>query len=102
MGLDRHFWKDAAGRASACVWGAIWAVAPGLLAVVLVAQAARAGRERTEIRRRGEALDREVERVRRGNQALRDEVRALQTDPVYIESLLRRWKMAGSGERVVE
>ena len=72
------------------------------LAVLLAAQAAGARREREVVARQGAALDREIDRVRRANQALRDEVRALDADPVYVESLLRRWKMVGPSERVVE
>ena len=72
------------------------------LAVLLAAQAAGARREREVVARQGAALDREIERVRRANQALRDEARALDADPVYVESLLRRWKMVGPSERVVE
>ena len=41
-------------------------------------------------------------RLRRGNQSLRDEARALESDPVYVEALLRRWKMIGPSERIVE
>jgi len=72
------------------------------LAVLLASQAANARREREVVARQGAALDREIERMKRANQALRDEVRALEADPVYVESLLRRWKMVGPSERVVE
>jgi len=72
------------------------------LAALLAAQAAGARREREAVAREGAALDRELERMKRANQALRDEVRALEADPVYVESLLRRWKMVGPSERVVE
>ena len=72
------------------------------LAVLLAAQAAGARREREVVAREGAALDREIERMKRANQALRDEVRALEADPVYVEALLRRWKMVGPSERVVE
>jgi hypothetical protein len=72
------------------------------LAILLAAQAAGARREREAVAREGAALDRELERMTRANQALRDEVRALEADPVYVESLLRRWKMVGPSERVVE
>jgi cell division protein FtsB len=68
----------------------------------LAAQAAGARREREAVAREGAALDRELQRMKRANQALRDEVRALEADPVYVESLLRRWKMVGPSERVVE
>jgi hypothetical protein len=72
------------------------------LAVLLAAQAAGARREREVVAREGTAIDREIARLRKANQALRDEVRALESDPVYVESLLRRWKRVGPSERNVE
>ena len=72
------------------------------LAVLLAAQAAGARREREVVAREGAALDREIARLKSANQSLRDEVRALDSDPVYVESLLRRWKMVGPSERIVE
>lgn len=98
MRLDRGFWKGLADRTGA----AAWAVVPGLLALALAVHAVRAGREGSDLERRSAALGAQVERVRGENQALRDELRALEDDPVYLESLLRRWRMAGPGERVVE
>jgi len=95
-------WKDRLagwGRAArATLWGAVLAG----LAALLAAQALASRREGLDLRRRGAALDREIEAAKRANQALRDEVRALETDPVYVESLLRRWRMAGAREQVVE
>jgi hypothetical protein len=98
MRLIRGLWE----RVSAPVGRTLWGFSLGLLALVLVAHAVRAQGEGVELERRSAALGRDLERVRRDNQALRDELRALETDPVYVESLLRRWKMAGRGERVVE
>ena len=72
------------------------------LACVLAAQAAGSRREREAVAREAAAMDRDIERLRRTNQALRDEIRALDSDPVYVESLLRRWKMIGPSERNVE
>jgi len=72
------------------------------LAVLLAAQAANARREREVVAREGAALDREIGRLKKANQALKDEARALEADPVYVEALLRRWKMVGPSERVVE
>src|SRR5215204_5791576 len=57
------------------------------LAVLLAAQAAGARREREVVAREGAAIDRETTRLRRANQALRDEIRALDSDPVYVESV---------------
>jgi hypothetical protein len=79
--------------------GAAWTLAVAALAGVLVFQAVRARGEAADLRARGRALDREIERLQRGNQALRDELRALETDPLYVESLLRRWGRAGGRER---
>lgn len=98
MRLDWGYWKGLAERAGA----AAWAVVPGLLALALAAHAVRAGQEGSDLERRSAALAAQIERVRRENQAHRDELRALENDPVYLESLLRRWRMAGPGERVVE
>jgi len=72
------------------------------LAVLLAAQAAGARREREVVAREGAAIDRETARLRRANQALRDEIRALDSDPVYVEAVLRRWKRVGPSERIVE
>ena len=102
MQLDWGLWKSRA-------WGwLVWArnVAGAALlaglAVALAAQAAGARREREVVAREAAAMDREIERLRRTNQALRDEIRALDSDPVYVESLLRRWKMIGPSEKNVE
>jgi cell division protein FtsB len=102
MQLD---WGHFRVRAGAWLSGArSVAISAGLagLAVALAAQAAGARRERETVARETAAMDREIERLRRTNQALRDEIRALDSDPVYVESLLRRWKMIGPSERNVE
>ena len=52
------------------------------LAVALAAQAAGSRRERETVARESAAMDREIERLRKGNQALRDEIRAPDSDPV--------------------
>ena len=72
------------------------------LAIGLAVHAAESGREAGGIARRAAAVDRDLERARTRNTALREELKALQEDPVYLESLLRRWRRAGEGERVVE
>jgi endonuclease/exonuclease/phosphatase (EEP) superfamily protein YafD len=68
----------------------------------LAAGAADSAKEGTELARRSRALDGELRRARASNEALRREIRALESDPVYLESLLRGWRRAGAGERVVE
>lgn len=73
-----------------------------LLAGALAVQACRSRSEHRDLEHRAAVLDSEIERMELENQAMRDELKALETDPWYVESLLRRWKMAGPGERVVE
>ena len=102
MQLDWARYKVCAGEWLACARSAVGTAALAGLAVLLAAQAAGARRERETVARESAALDRDLERMKRANQALRDEVRALEADPVYVESLLRRWKMVGPSERVVE
>lgn len=102
MQLDWGLWKS---RARGWLVGARNVAGAALLAglaVALAAQAAGARREREAVAREAAAMDREIERLRRTNQALRDEIRALDSDPVYVESLLRRWKMIGPSEKNVE
>ena len=102
MQLD---WGHFQGRAAAWLSGAktvVGSAALAGLACALVAHAAGSRREREAVAREGAALEREIGRLRQANQALRDEIRALDSDPVYVESLLRRWKMVGPSERVVE
>lgn len=95
MKPDRH-------RAGAWARGAFWTASLGLLALLLAAQAYRARIEAADVSRRRAVLDRDVDRMSRKNQALRDELRALETDPVYVESILRRRKMTGPSERLVD
>lgn len=79
-----------------------WVAALFLLGLTLVCQGWRASGERGEIRRRLERMGREAERARARNQALRDELKALREDPIYVESLLRRWRMAAAEERLLD
>jgi cell division protein FtsB len=95
-------WKARAGRwaAGAGLWA--WGLVLGLLGAALVAQGGRGRGEAAELAARSAALERDLAEMRRRNQALRDEIRALETDPVYVEALLRRWKRVEPGERLVE
>jgi len=102
MQLDWGLWRARAGNWLRSARNVVGAAALAGLACLLATQAAGARREREAVAREGAALDRDVERLRRTNQALRDEIRALDSDPVYVESLLRRWKMVGPSERNVE
>ena len=46
-------------------------------------------------------VNRELERLLEENRQLEKELYALQNDPVYIESVLRQWRMARPGETVL-
>tara|TARA_Y100000588_G_scaffold336794_1_gene377825 strand:+ start:193 stop:492 length:300 start_codon:yes stop_codon:yes gene_type:complete len=45
--------------------------------------------------------DQELQRLLEENRRLGKELYALQNDPVYIESVLRQWRMARPGETVL-
>lgn len=102
MQLDWAKLKVSAWAGLAVARNVLGTAALAGLAVLLAAQAANARRERETVARDCATMDREIERLKRANQALRDEIRALDADPVYVEAVLRRWKRVGPSERVVE
>lgn len=89
------------GTVEKCATGALWTSAVLLLAAVLAWSAWDARGEVAALERRRDALRREVDRAREENGSLRDELRALKEDPVYVESLLRRQRRAAPGERIL-
>ncbi len=59
-------------------------------------------RQETEVSfREWREADRDLERLLEENRRLERELQALQNDPVYIESVLRQWKMAHPGETIL-
>lgn len=102
MQLDWGRLKVRAGEGLAVARKALGTAALAGLATLLVAQAANARKERETVARECAAMDRDIDRLKRANQALREEIHALEADPVYVEALLRRWKRVGPSERVVE
>jgi len=102
MQLDWGRLKVSAGTGLAFARKALGTAALAGLAFLLAAQAANARRERETVARESATIDRDMDRLKRANQALRDEIHALDSDPVYVEALLRRWKRVGPAERVVE
>jgi cell division protein FtsB len=102
MQLDWGRFRTGAGVGLVMARKVLGTAALAGLAVLLAAQAANARRERETVARECATLDRDIERLKRSNQALRDEIRALDSYPVYVEALLRRWKRVGPSERVVE
>ena len=94
--------RPAAPRGGGRAGRALWGLSLALLAATLLSQATRVRGESLELSRREAELDREIGRMRRANESMRQELRALEVDPVYVESLQRRWKMVSDGERLVE
>ena len=95
-------WGMAGVRLGVWAWRTIGVAATLLLAAGLAGAAAKSAREGVDLARRVRALDADLVRARAENAALREEVRALESDPVYLEALLRSWRRAGAGERVLD
>ncbi len=102
MQLDWGTFRDRAAVWSGRAGSAAVVIAVLMLGGLLVAQSAEARRERAGIERQHRALDRDLERAKRRHQDLRGEIQALASDPVYVESLLRRWRMSAPAEKIVE
>ncbi|MBI2901665.1 MAG: hypothetical protein HYY17_15890 [Planctomycetes bacterium] len=94
-------WIRSLARAGERVTGWAAACALAVLAVFLLLAARRTHREAAELAFRHDAHVRETGRLKAENAALRAEIRALEEDPVYVESVLRGRKMAESGEKTV-
>ena len=61
----------------------------------------RARQDTEQFYREWRDTNQKLERLLEENQLLEKELQALQNDPVYIESVLRQWKMARPGETVL-
>lgn len=102
MTLGARVWGERLAGAAGRLRGPLWGIAVGLLMAGLAGLALGTRRETSRLRLERAALARRIEDLRRANQALRDEVRALETDPVYVESVLRSWKHVAHGERLID
>lgn len=100
LGWDRV--RDILRALGAPARAAAGVLAAAALLAAFAHHAAGTGREAAGLAKRAETLDRELAREKERNRALRAELRALDEDPVYVESILRRWRRAGENERVVE
>jgi len=84
-------WETLANRsiiARAGLSGLLWFLSLSI-GTALVVGAVRGNREASQQHRRRESVEREVERLRLQNEALRAEVRSLEQDPMYLEAILQ-------------
>jgi cell division protein FtsB len=95
-------WGTAGERLGAAARRAFGTAATLLLVAGLAAAGAKSAREGVDLTRRVRGLDADLARARAENTALREEIRALEGDPVYLEALLRSWRRAGAGERILD
>jgi len=70
-----------------------------VLAVLLILAVHRGHREAVREARTVEAVSREADRVKLENESLRREIRALESDPIYVESVLRGRSLKETGEK---
>ncbi len=70
-----------------------------VIGAALLAGAWNAHRDAVRQGSRGASSEREIERLKGENDALRSEIRALEEDPIYVESVLRDRKMLEPGEK---
>ena len=80
----------------------LWGTLAAALAVALVVKAADAHGRNAGLHRRLKATQVELERVRGDQSRMRAELRALNEDPLYLESVLKRSPAGPPREPVVE
>lgn len=83
----------------------VWLVYAALLALglALLVGAWRAHQDAVRQQERDAVSQRDIDRLKAENDALRAEIRALEEDPVYVEAVLReRGLVRGPGEKKVE
>ncbi|MFN3486080.1 MAG: FtsB family cell division protein [Planctomycetota bacterium] len=95
-------WRERLAGVAGRLRGPLWGAAVGVLMAGLAVQVVGSRGETIRLRRERAVLGRRIEELKRANQALREEVRALETDPVYVESVLRSWKQVAHGERLID
>lgn len=95
-------WSDRLKRCADGFAGIAMAAAFVAAGSLLVVEIVRANRDVVRQSRRRETVDREIERIRAQNDSLRAEIRSLEEDPVFVESVLRQRKRVGPGEAIVE
>jgi hypothetical protein len=79
----------------------LWGTLSCALALTLVAKAVDAHGRNAVLHRRLVDTERELERIQRDENRMRAELRALQEDPLYLQSMIERTP-AGTGEPVIE
>ena len=82
--------------------GLLWGALAGALAISLVVKAVDAHGRNAGLHRRIQATEVELDRTRRDEGRMRAELKALNEDPLYVESVLKRSAAGMPKEPVVE
>ena len=82
--------------------GWLWGLLGAAVALVLVVRGAEAHQRNAELHRKVVRAQAELEALEFERNRMRDEIRALNEDPLYIDSVLKRRPAGESSEPVVE
>lgn len=92
-----------AGNVNRSPWRSLlWGALAGALALALVVKAVDAHGRNADLHRRIQAAQDELDRIRREETRMRAELKALDEDPLYLESVLKRPPAGRPREPVVE
>jgi hypothetical protein len=80
----------------------LWGALAGALAISLAVKAVDAHGRNAGIHRRIKATEAELDRIRRDENRMRAELKALNEDPLYVDSVLKRPASGRPQEPVIE
>lgn len=93
---------EAAPTSGTPLGGWMWGILAAALAVALVLKAADAHGRNAVLHTKLVGAQAELDRIRTGKKRMRDELKALNEDPAYIDSMLKRRAAGGPEAPVVE
>jgi len=93
---------EAAFEAESPFRGWLWGVLGAAVALVLVVRGVEAHHRNAELHRKVVRAQAELDALGAERSRMRDEIRALTDDPLYIDSVLKRRPAGDSSEPVVE